>query len=199
MWNRMTLSLQRRTTPALLSRWPAITSTRTAASTALDDNDKINDKHKEQQQVLIPWKTPVVECHGDYRDEEWLEQDIGGPLYEFQVNLPRLPVPSVEATLAKFLPTALPLARTDEEVLSLKSAVEKFPSQAAGLQERLLQRREEFYNSSWLQKWWNQTGYLQVRDPVVINVSYLDTRNYCKWLKKKFKQFGKKVKWKCQI
>ena len=27
-------------------------------------------------------------------------------------------------------------------------------------------------NSSWLQLWWNQLGYLQVRDPVIINVSY---------------------------
>jgi len=27
-------------------------------------------------------------------------------------------------------------------------------------------------DSSWLQLWWNTTGYLQVRDPVVVNVSY---------------------------
>ena len=123
--------------------------------------------------VFTAWKRPKVESHGDYRDEAWLEEHIGGPLYQHQADLPRLPVPQVETTLERFLPTAMPLARTHEEEASLQAAVDSFPTQAAALQERLLQRRQDtLKNSSWLQQWWNQLGYLQVRDPVVINVSY---------------------------
>jgi carnitine O-acetyltransferase len=118
-------------------------------------------------------KGSVIESNGDYRDEAWIEDHVGGPLYNNQQSLPRLPVvASIDSTLQRFLPTALPLARTDDEARALLSAVEKFPQQAAHLQKRLEQRKEEFSNSSWLQLWWNQIGYLQVRDSIVINVSY---------------------------
>jgi carnitine O-acetyltransferase len=73
----------------------------------------------------------------------------------------------------RFLPTALPLARTEQEKMTLLEACAKFPTQAKVLQERLHERRNgEMKDSSWLQHWWNTAGYLQVRDPVVINVSY---------------------------
>ena len=122
--------------------------------------------------VFKPWPVSSVTAHGDYRNETWLEQHIAGPLYANQEQLPRLPIPTVRETLERFLPTALPLCRDDQEAADLKRAVAAFPSQAAVLQERLLERAEEFHNSSWLQKWWNQAGYLQVRDTVAINVSY---------------------------
>ena len=103
------------------------------------------------------WKTPVVESHGDYRDEMWLEDYIGGPLYEHQHSIPKLPIPSVEQTLTRLLPTALPLVKTSEEKIALIEACRAFPEQAALLQRRLIERRnDEFANSSWLQQWWNQ-------------------------------------------
>jgi carnitine O-acetyltransferase len=128
---------------------------------------------RESHALFKSWATPVVVSHGDYRQEQWLEEHIGGPLYQQQKSLPRLPVPAIVDTLERFLPTALPLARSAEEEARLREAVRRFPSQAARLQERLLQRRQdEFPDSSWLQLWWNTVGYLQVRDPVVVNVSY---------------------------
>jgi len=103
----------------------------------------------------------------------FLEKHIGGKLYENQKNMPRLPVPSVSDTVQRFLSTALPLARTEEEKEALQEACRRFPEQAEQLHERLLRRRnDEMADSSWLQMWWNQEGYLQVRDPVVVNVSY---------------------------
>jgi carnitine O-acetyltransferase len=78
----------------------------------------------------------------------------------------------LKETVDKFLPTALPLAKDEEEKNSLIKAADKFVSEAAELQKRLEQRREEMGDSSWLQLWWNTLGYLQVRDPVVVNVSY---------------------------
>lgn len=103
------------------------------------------------------WPVAMIESSGDYRKESFLEELVGGPLYENQKNMPRLPVPSIEDTIQRFLPTALPLARTEEEREELKDACRKFPEQAQGLQERLLRRRnEEYADSSWLQEWWNQ-------------------------------------------
>eukprot|EP00547_Thalassionema_nitzschioides_P001493 CAMPEP_0194206622 /NCGR_PEP_ID=MMETSP0156-20130528/5591_1 /TAXON_ID=33649 /ORGANISM="Thalassionema nitzschioides, Strain L26-B" /LENGTH=652 /DNA_ID=CAMNT_0038933183 /DNA_START=106 /DNA_END=2064 /DNA_ORIENTATION=+ len=120
-----------------------------------------------------PWPDRVIECNGDYRRETYLEKHIGGPLYKHQSSLPRLPIPSLEETMQRFLPTALPLTKSDEERQSLEKACSQFPSEAALLQQRLHQRRDvDMQDSSWLQLWWNQMGYLQVRDTVVINVSY---------------------------
>jgi carnitine O-acetyltransferase len=115
----------------------------------------------------------MIESDGDYRKEAYLENLIGGPLYAHQSSLPRLPIPTLEETMQRFLPTALPLAKSEEEKLSLQEACKLFPMQAAHLQERLQRRRDtEMSDSSWLQLWWNTWGYLQVRDSVVINVSY---------------------------
>eukprot|EP00536_Pseudo-nitzschia_multiseries_P012489 jgi/Psemu1/244595/estExt_Genewise1.C_4790034 len=124
---------------------------------------------------IAPWPTKMVECHGDYRDEVWLEElpCNKDTTYKNQTSLPNLPVPTVEETLERFLPTALPLAESEEEAKALQTAVEKFPAQAQKLQERLRERADSVRNqSSWLQHWWNTLGYLQVRDSVCINVSY---------------------------
>jgi carnitine O-acetyltransferase len=120
-----------------------------------------------------PWHQPMIESDGDYRKEAFLETHIGGPLYANQSSLPRLPIPTLEETMRRFLPTALPLAKSEEEKSTLKEACQLFPQQAAALQQRLHHRRDvEMADSSWLQLWWNTWGYLQVRDSIVINVSY---------------------------
>lgn len=114
----------------------------------------------------------MVESFGDYREEAWLEDHVGGPLYEQQATLPRLPVPTIPQTMDRLVPTVAPLAETPQELAAFQAAVAKFPSQAQTLQERLLHRYDANPDSSWLQHWWNTAGYLQVRDSVVINVSY---------------------------
>jgi carnitine O-acetyltransferase len=124
--------------------------------------------------VPRPWENEKIMADGDYTHESWLE-DPSLPLYQYQDKLPRLPVPELHETLRTFLPTALPLAQNESETVALKAAVEKFPTQAAILHERLLQRAQDWNNtrrSSWLQLYWNQMGYLDVRDSVVVNVSY---------------------------
>eukprot|EP00571_Detonula_confervacea_P001743 CAMPEP_0172314344 /NCGR_PEP_ID=MMETSP1058-20130122/22271_1 /TAXON_ID=83371 /ORGANISM="Detonula confervacea, Strain CCMP 353" /LENGTH=661 /DNA_ID=CAMNT_0013028179 /DNA_START=120 /DNA_END=2105 /DNA_ORIENTATION=- len=118
------------------------------------------------------WPHPMVESHGDYRAEAYLEDHIGGKLYSAQHSLPRLPIPAIADTISRFLPTALPLAKSEEEKQTLIKACEEFEGQAGELQKRLLERKDEMKDSSWLQLWWNTLGYLQVRDPVVVNVSY---------------------------
>eukprot|EP00339_Tiarina_fusa_P021748 CAMPEP_0117080864 /NCGR_PEP_ID=MMETSP0472-20121206/57035_1 /TAXON_ID=693140 ORGANISM="Tiarina fusus, Strain LIS" /NCGR_SAMPLE_ID=MMETSP0472 /ASSEMBLY_ACC=CAM_ASM_000603 /LENGTH=663 /DNA_ID=CAMNT_0004808641 /DNA_START=90 /DNA_END=2081 /DNA_ORIENTATION=+ len=113
--------------------------------------------------IMKPWTTYMVEATGDYRREMFLEEHIGGPLYAFQKEIPKLPIPDIQDTIERFLPTALPLVKSAEEKVALKEACEAFPEQAELLQQRLTARRNgEFANSSWLQKWWNEAGYLQV-------------------------------------
>ena len=117
----------------------------------------------------------MIESHGDYRSESYLESHIGGTLYSQQRSLPKLPIPSINDTIDKFLPTALPLAKSEEEKQSLIEACERFIGTAAAggggeegqmvqeLQRRLVERKEgEMKDSSWLQLWWNTLGYLQV-------------------------------------
>lgn len=115
-------------------------------------------------------KPSYTECHGDYRAEAHLENP-SLPLYLHQSELERLPVPPLEETIERFLPTALTMAENEEQVKALIQACEKFPQQAAQLQARLLHRRDRYHDSSWLQQWWNQLGYLQCRDSL-FHISY---------------------------
>jgi hypothetical protein len=111
--------------------------------------------------AIKPWPEPIVRSNGDYREEAYLEQHIGGPLYSEQCNLPLLPVPSLDQTIKQFLPTALPLAESKKEKDALLQACKDFPQQAIFLQQRLEARAALIKDSSWLQHWWNKIGYLQ--------------------------------------
>ena len=118
----------------------------------------------------------VLESRGDYQDDTILESRRGKDggvapaslLYQNQSSLPLLPVPTLADTIDRFLPTALPLAATEDEATSLQRDCQDFLTDALPLQQRLLERAEGLKTTSWLQQWWNTLGYLQVRDPVVI-------------------------------
>ncbi|RAW43747.1 Carnitine [Phytophthora cactorum] len=113
------------------------------------------------------------ECWGDYRAEADLE-DPSRPLYRFQRDLPRLPVPSLADTVSLYLETLKPLASPAEFARSKELATAFLRPGGMGeeLQRRLLDRAKDRSDSSFLVEWWNTLGYLQVRDPVVFNVSY---------------------------
>lgn len=70
--------------------------------------------------------SPFHEADGDYRTEKFME---GGarvlPLYSLQESLPRLPVPTLEETFAKYLLSVQPLA-TRNEYQRTVAAVRKF-------------------------------------------------------------------------
>lgn len=94
-------------------------------------------------------------------------------MMRYQASLPKLPVPSLESTCAKYLETVQPLL-TPEEYSGTKQAVASFLSSplAAELQQRLKDRAAAPETTSWLIDWWNEAAYLGFRDPVVVNVSY---------------------------
>lgn len=121
----------------------------------------------ERRQITTIRKTSftVKDCCGDYRSDTEFE-GTNQPLYALQKSLPRLPVPTLDATIECFLQSALPLAKSNEEVDNLLAAAKVFPQEASHLQTRLLRRSTEYHNSSWLQHWWNEQIYLQCRDPL---------------------------------
>lgn len=56
--------------------------------------------------------SPFHEAYGDYRTERFMER--GPTLYQYQNILPRLPVPSLEETFARYMQTIQPLAAEAE-------------------------------------------------------------------------------------
>ncbi|PVU96848.1 hypothetical protein BB561_000907 [Smittium simulii] len=98
---------------------------------------------------------------------------LAGKLYQKQPEVPKLPVPTLEETLPKYLKTLKPLL-SQQEYESSKNIVSEFQASEIGqkLQTRLSQRAAEPGRPSWLEEWWNDLAYLGYRDPVVPFVSY---------------------------
>ncbi|KAJ2800401.1 Carnitine O-acetyltransferase mitochondrial [Coemansia helicoidea] len=96
-----------------------------------------------------------------------------GKLYAFQAQLPKLPVPTLDETLPKYLRTVEPLL-SKEDFARTRAVVEEFGQSAEGrvLQNRLEARAAEPGRANWLEEWWNDLSYMGYRDPVVPYVSY---------------------------
>lgn len=96
-----------------------------------------------------------------------------GPMLRFEASLPRLPVPTLSSTAAKYLESVQPHL-TPAEFSTTQSAVQSFlnSEQSKVLQERLQARAADPSNKSWLSDWWNDVAYMGYRDPVVVFVSY---------------------------
>lgn len=96
-----------------------------------------------------------------------------GKMLRFEASLPKLPVPTLQSTAAKYLETVQPHL-TPAEFSATQSAVQNFLNSdvVKALQERLLARATEPGRSSWLSEWWNDAAYMGYRDPVVVFVSY---------------------------
>lgn len=92
--------------------------------------------------------------------------------YEFQKILPRLPVPSLGDTCARYLKSVQPFLNS-ESYEKTETIVKKFLiSDSSQLLQNLLVNRASKTSTSWLETWWNDTAYLEVRDPILINVNY---------------------------
>jgi carnitine O-acetyltransferase len=99
-------------------------------------------------------------------------EDASQPLMlRYEASLPRLPVPPLESTCAKYLESVRPHV-TDEQFAKTSKAVESFLTSpmAADLQKRLQARAAEPEIKNWLADWWNDVAYMAYRDPVVVYV-----------------------------
>nr|XP_040020746.1 peroxisomal carnitine O-octanoyltransferase isoform X3 [Gasterosteus aculeatus aculeatus] len=90
--------------------------------------------------------------------------------FQYQSSMPSLPVPSLEMSLSKYLNAVRPFAREDE----FKATVDIVRTFQEGvgkeLHHKLLQRAETKKN--WLEEWWLDAAYLEVRIPSQLNVNF---------------------------
>ncbi|OBZ89849.1 Carnitine O-acetyltransferase, mitochondrial [Choanephora cucurbitarum] len=103
-----------------------------------------------------------------------IDPQAEGPMFRYQKNLPKLPVPPLGATLHKYLQTIRPLV-DDVEYKKTEQAVKDFEAPGGlglQLQERLLARAQDPNIVNWMEDWWLDQAYMGYRDPVVIYVSY---------------------------
>lgn len=104
----------------------------------------------------------------------YVEDNSRGRTLRFQDSLPRLPVPTLQETAARYLKSIHPLLSPAEFEHSKKAVVDFIKPDGIGpkLQEKLIARREDPKHKNWLYEWWNDAAYLSYRDPVVPYVSY---------------------------
>lgn len=104
----------------------------------------------------------------------YVEDISKGPMLRYQESLPKLPVPTLEETAAKYLRSVVPLT-TPDEYARTEAAVKDFikPGGAGqALQKKLEAKAADPNVKNWLYEWWNDAAYLTYRDPVVPYVSY---------------------------
>lgn len=100
-------------------------------------------------------------------------------MFRFEDSLPKLPVPTLEETAARYLKSVHTLLSSAELASTTKAVQEFIKSDGIGakLQEKLIARREDPKHKNWLYEWWNDAAYLTYRDPVVPYVSYFYSHN----------------------
>ncbi|ETI27804.1 hypothetical protein G647_00253 [Cladophialophora carrionii CBS 160.54] len=105
---------------------------------------------------------------------EYREDNSKGAMLRFEDSLPRLPVPSLEETSARYLKSLHPLLSKEEFAASEKAvaAFNQPGSIGQKLQERLIRKAQDPNVKNWIIDWWNEAAYLGYKDPVVPYVSY---------------------------
>ena len=95
------------------------------------------------------------------------------PMLRYQASLPKLPVPTLESTCAKYLETVQPLL-SPADYAKTQSSVASFLTSplAVELQSRHKDRAAQPETLNWLGDWWSDVAYMDCRDPVVVYVSY---------------------------
>ncbi|KAK9513785.1 hypothetical protein VZT92_027291 [Zoarces viviparus] len=102
--------------------------------------------------------------------ENNLSESLRERTFQYQSSLPSLPVPSLEMSLSKYLNAVQPFA-SEEEFKATKDIVRKFQEGVGKeLHQKLLQRAKTKKN--WLEEWWLDAGYLEVRIPSQLNVNF---------------------------
>lgn len=95
--------------------------------------------------------------------------------YGFQSVLPKLPVPSLNATIPKYLKTVKPLLSEEEYEQTVQKAKDFLKNEGNKLQRYLILK--SWIADNYMVDWWEKYVYLRGRDPIMINSNYyiLDT------------------------
>ncbi|NXX39603.1 CPT1B palmitoyltransferase, partial [Tricholaema leucomelas] len=91
-------------------------------------------------------------------------------LYSFQTSLPKLPVPSVQATVTRYLESVRPLM-DDEKYGRMEALAKEFKEQTAPrLQKYLILK--SWWTTNYVSDWWEEYIYLRGRSPIMVNSNY---------------------------
>lgn len=92
-------------------------------------------------------------------------------LFSLQADLPRLPVPDLQATCRRYLRSVRALA-TDDEYAATEQAVRVFlEGDGPTLQRMLLEHSDREWKAgrNWLETWWFEYAYLKWPDPLPLH------------------------------
>ncbi|KAG8517996.1 Carnitine O-palmitoyltransferase 1, muscle isoform [Galemys pyrenaicus] len=91
-------------------------------------------------------------------------------LYSFQTSLPKLPVPTVSATIQRYLESVRPLL-DEEGYYHVESLAKEFQdSTAPRLQKYLVFK--SWWATNYVSDWWEEHIYLRARSPLMVNSNY---------------------------
>ncbi|OWK50807.1 Carnitine O-palmitoyltransferase 1, muscle isoform [Lonchura striata] len=91
-------------------------------------------------------------------------------LYSFQSSLPKLPVPPVKATVARYLESVRPLL-DDDKYLEMAALAKEFQEKTAPRLQRYL-RLKSWWTTNYVSDWWEEYIYLRGRSPLMVNSNY---------------------------
>ncbi|KFY58572.1 hypothetical protein V497_04755 [Pseudogymnoascus sp. VKM F-4516 (FW-969)] len=118
--------------------------------------------------------TPAMTRNNSSLPAGYKEDNSKGPMLRYEESLPKLPVPTLEETAARYVKSVHPLVSATEFEHTKKAVAEFVQPGGIGekLQKKLIARREDPKTANWIYEWWNDAAYLSYRDPVVPYVSY---------------------------
>ncbi|XP_032201635.1 carnitine O-palmitoyltransferase 1, muscle isoform [Mustela erminea] len=91
-------------------------------------------------------------------------------LYSFQTSLPKLPVPSVPATIQRYLESVRPLL-DDAEYYRMETLAKDFQEKTAPRLQKYLVLKS-WWATNYVSDWWEEYVYLRSRAPLVVNSNY---------------------------
>ncbi|XP_036286038.1 carnitine O-palmitoyltransferase 1, muscle isoform [Pipistrellus kuhlii] len=91
-------------------------------------------------------------------------------LYSFQTSLPKLPVPSVQATIHRYLESVRPLL-DDEKYQRMEVLAKEFQDKTAPRLQKYLVFKS-WWATNYVSDWWEEYIYLRGRDPLMVNSNY---------------------------
>ncbi|XP_052016319.1 carnitine O-palmitoyltransferase 1, muscle isoform [Apodemus sylvaticus] len=91
-------------------------------------------------------------------------------LYSFQTSLPKLPVPSVPATVHRYLDSVRPLL-DDEAYYRMETLAKEFQDKTAPRLQKYLVLKS-WWATNYVSDWWEEYVYLRSRSPLMVNSNY---------------------------
>lgn len=91
-------------------------------------------------------------------------------LYSYQGSLPKLPVPSLDDTMSRYLRSVRPLL-SDEKYRRMERLVEEFRNGLGRRLQRYLVLKS-WWSTNYVSDWWEEYVYLRGRSPIMVNSNF---------------------------